>query len=146
MHNTRRALFIVGIIIASGVLVTSITTKANQVGSDAALHIDAIAHQRLAEAGGTGEAGLVVAVTSDTGVVNGLTVENFVARAILVPPGGCQITITDVISQLPGTYLLNIVPFAADPNCPWLGGSYSLGVYVISEDASGVGVAELVVD
>lgn len=146
MRNNGKALIFIGIIIVSGLFVTSLTTRASQVDSEAALHIDAVTQQRLAEPGGTAEAGLVVAVTSDTGVVRDLTIDNFQSRAILVPPGGCQVTVKNVTSQFPGTYLLDIVPFAADPNCPWLKGKYSLGVFVVNEDASGVSVAELIVE
>jgi hypothetical protein len=146
MRSLGKALWIIGVTVLIGLLTISLTVRASQVGSDAALHVDAIAHETLADAGDTEAAALVVAVTSDEGVLRDLSIDNFVARAILVPPGGCQVTITDVTSQFPGTYLLAIVPFAANPDCPWLRGRYALGVFVTSEDASGAGVAELLID
>jgi hypothetical protein len=110
------------------------------------LHISAVANERLADAGDTEEAALIVAVTADDGVVTDLTMDNFRASAHIVAPGGCEVTITRVVSTLPGVYLLDIVPFVDNPDCHWLRGNYSLGVLVTYGDASGAGVAELLID
>lgn len=108
--------------------------------------IHAVGHQRLADPGDKEEVSLVIAVTKGGDPVTGLGMGNFDTRANPVPPGGCFVTITRVVSGLPGVYLLDIVPFTDNPACVWKKGRYVIGISVSAGSSSGAAVTELVID
>ncbi len=110
------------------------------------LHIQAVAGERLADAGNKKEAAILVAINSATGPVRGLQMSNFQVKAILVAPGGCNVTLKRVIEPHPGAYLLDIVPFENNPACQWLKGQYLLSILVDTPQGKVVGITELFVD
>jgi hypothetical protein len=84
-------------------------------GHPRAYHVQVVGHARIARHQGKEPASLVVAVNSSSGPVTGLRSENFRVHAGPVAPGGCLVDVTRVVSNFPGRYLLDIVPFYRQP-------------------------------
>ena len=82
-------------------------------------------------------------MNSSRGPVTGLSIENFKTATSPVPPGGCNVEITRVVSVLPGRYMLDIVPFRNNSSCKWLLGLYSISILVTNGTYSGAGVTNL---
>ena len=110
------------------------------------LHIQALAGERLADAGNKNEASILVAINSATGPVRGLQMSNFQVKAVLVAPFGCDVTLKRVIEPSPGAYLLDIVPYEQNAACQWRKGQYLLSILVDTPQGKVVGITELFVD
>jgi len=118
------------------------TTAATSSG----VHVDIASAERLADAGDTDLAALVVAVNSSSGPVAGLTISNFTLSTETVPAGGCNVDLVAVQVRSTGAYMLDIVPLRSNLSCRWLRGRYLVSVLVTTPQGRAVGVAELLVD
>lgn len=110
------------------------------------LQISAVGTEKLADAGDTDEAALVVAVNSSTGPVTGLTISDFNLITHTVPPGGCLVSLTNVTEKQAGAYTLDVVPSTGNPACLWLKGRYTISILATTPQGQVVGVTELLVD
>lgn len=93
--------------------------------------VQSVALSRAARAGNERPGAVHVVVQSADGLVTGLTLDNFTARALQAPPGGSSIRAVRVHSSGGGRgiYLLDIVPTE--------GGTWMEGDYVISTSVHG---------
>lgn len=87
------------------------------------LHLTARANARLARAGNSECATIVVAVNSDIGAQQGLLKRNFLVETQL---GSCAVDVADMRSIGHGVYILDIVPRGS---VTWVYGSYIMSVY-----------------
>ena len=106
-------------------------------------HIEAVGHPTIARHGNKEGAAVVLAVNSSQGPVTGLVQNNFQVKAGPVAAGGCDVELKRVVSYFPGRYLLEIVPYTANPACIWKKGRYVIAVLISKGNSSGVGVTEL---
>lgn len=135
-------------IAALAVLVMFGVGSSGQAGGSKGLTVQMVGHQRLARPGGTDIASMVVAVNHEFGPVTGLTTANFQVGTPLVPAGGCLATVTGAQpANISGTYTIDLVPFADNPDCKWLPGDYIIAVHVATPDYAynGTGVATLTI-
>jgi len=121
-------------------------TVQSTAATSGGLHIDIAGVERLADAGDTDLAALVVAVNSSSGPVAGLTIFNFTLSTEFVPASGCLVDLIAVQTRSTGVYTLDLVPFRSNPSCRWLRGRYLISVLVITPQGRAVGVVELLVD
>jgi hypothetical protein len=123
----------------------AVRRAALEVGESRLYHVHGVGHPRLARPGNRESATIVVAVNSSRGPVTGLDISHFRAHANPVAAGGCQVEITRVVSNFPGRYQLDVVPFISNPACQWRSGRYVVAVLVTRGTYSGVGVTDFAV-
>jgi subtilisin family serine protease len=123
----------------------AVRRAALEVGQSRLYHIHAVGHPRLARPGNRESASLVVAVNYWRGPVTGLDASHFRVHAGPVAAGGCQVEITRVVSNFPGRYLLDVVPYTSNPACQWRAGRYVVAVLVTRGTYAGVGVTDFTV-
>ncbi len=87
------------------------------------LHLTARANARLARAGNSDAATIVVAVNSDIGAQEGLLKRNFLVETQL---GSCAVDLVDMRSIGHGVYQLDIIPRGS---LTWVFGPYIMSVY-----------------
>lgn len=110
------------------------------------LHIQAVAHERLADAGGKGEASVVVGLYTDASPVKGLLLGSFSVKAVVVPAGGAEVKKTSLNEMSPGVYRIDLVPTTDDPAAVWKKGRYVLSITLTSPQGPAVAITELLVD
>jgi hypothetical protein len=118
-------------------LVTESNAQDLRIGSG--LSIQVATSEGLANAGGTSNAFLLVAVNSGSGPVTGLIESDFSLTTATAPPGGSLLTITTVTSPGDGLYTIRVVPVVNT----WLNGRYLLGVRASAPDGDAVGSSAL---
>lgn len=127
-------------------MITPILAVLFMVGcAHTAYHVQMVGHDAQAESGNTKVAALVLAVNDANGPVTGLTIKNFTPATSPVPAFGCNVTITRVVSSLSGRYLLDVVPFKANPKCKWLKGDYAISILAQKDKMAGNGVTILTI-
>jgi hypothetical protein len=115
----------------------------------ARLVVEAVAPAAVGPVSGVAKPGnqlplnIVVSVTRNNGVaLGGLTTTSFRVQAILVAPGGGQVTVQSVAELQPGVYLVKVIPI---PAATWLLGVYTFWVAVNQGSNAGQSLCSVLV-
>ena len=140
----RFALLTLVVILAGFTLIQSISGEA-QSGSALIINAHATALSSAAP-NNTNSAAVYVTVQSSTGLVSGLTSNNFTIFAEELAPDGCRVGFpnNNVRSNNPGVYRVDIVP--GNSGCTWERGRYVFSVSVNNGSQAGAALAELIFD
>jgi hypothetical protein len=139
---SKRSWLVGASLMGLGILLAFLLLFVSSMGnaqSGNSLLVQAVASSRTASPGNVDTASLYVTVQSSTGLLEGLTASNFSVFAEQLPPQGCLVNVTQLRTQNPGVYRLDIVPGAA--GCTWRAGDYVLSVTVRAASQSGAALA-----
>ncbi len=143
-NTTKWVLLVIGVVVAG--VSANLLIGFGYAPAGGTLHIQAVAHERLADAGGKGEASVVVGLYTDASPVKGLLSGSFSVKAVVVPAGGFEIKKTNVTEVSSGVYRIDVVPTTDNPSAVWKKGRYVLSVTLTSAQGPAVAVTELLVD
>jgi len=108
------------------------------------LIVSTLSEDTIAAPGNNAANYITASVTDAAGLpVAGLAVANFAVHALIVGPGGAQVSIASVASAFPGFYLLRVVPI---PGQNWKSGVYIFGVAVTHGADHGQSLASVLMD
>ncbi len=127
---------LVGLGALLGLWLSGLSTGSAQSGNS--LLVQSVVSARTAGPGNVDAASLYVTVQSSAGLLDGLTASNFSVFAEQLPPQGCLVSVSQLRTQNPGVYRLDVVPGVA--GCTWRAGDYVLSVSVRSGSQSGAAV------
>ncbi len=127
---------LVGLGALLGLLLSGLSAGSAQSGNS--LLVQSVVSARTAGPGNVDAASLYVTVQSSAGLLDGLTASNFSVFAEQLPPQGCLVSVSQLRTQNPGVYRLDVVPGVA--GCTWRAGDYVLSVSVRSGSQSGAAV------
>lgn len=128
---------LVGLGALLGLLLSGLSTGSAQSGNS--LLVQSVVSARTASPGNVDTVSVYVTVQSSAGLIDGLAASNFSVFAEQLPPQGCLVSVSQLRTQNPGVYRLDIVPGVA--GCTWRAGDYVLSVSVRSGSQSGAAVA-----
>ncbi len=143
-YTTKWMLLVIGVMVAS--VAASLLVGFAYAPAGGTVYIQAVAHERMADAGGKGEASVVVALYTEASPVKGLASGSFSVKAVIVPAGGFETKKTNVTEVSSGVYRIDLVPTTDNPAAVWKKGRYVLSITLMSAQGPAVAVTELLVD
>ena len=143
-HWTKRAMLIVGVSVI--LCFAALLIGASSAPASKDVHIQAVAHEQQADAGGRGEATIVVGLYTGAGSVEGLLSGSFKVTEHVVPGGGCDVAKKSVREVANGIYRITVAPPPEKPAAVWKRGRYVIAVTVSSPEGPAVAIVELLVD
>ena len=140
----KRTMVIVGVVVI--LCSAALLIGATFAPASGDIHIQAVAHERQADAGGKGEAGIIVGLYTGASPVKGLLSGSFKVADHIVPAGGCGVEKKSVKEMANGVYKIIVAPPPGNPAAVWKRGRYVISVTVSSAEGPAVAIVELLVD